>query len=49
MRKDPAFIPIDMNTWPMAQTFYYYSEIAPTSYSVNVMMDVTIIDLLPCN
>lgn len=42
MRKDPTFIAIDMNTWPMAQTFYYYTEIAPTSYTVNVMMDVTI-------
>jgi chloramphenicol O-acetyltransferase type A len=41
MRKDPAFTAIDMNTWPMAQTFYYYTEIAPTSYTVNVMMDVT--------
>ncbi len=42
MRKDTPFIAIDMNTWPMAQTFYYYTEIAPTSYTVNVMMDVTI-------
>lgn len=41
-RKSPSFNAIDMNSWPMAQTFYYYTEIAPTSYTVNVIMDVTI-------
>ncbi len=35
------FHPIDMNSWPMAQTFYYYTRMAPTSYSVTVAMDVT--------
>jgi len=37
------FEPIDMNTWKMAQSFYYYTKIAPTSYTVNVKMDVTIL------
>ena len=37
------FKPIDMNTWPMAQAFYYYTQIAPTSYTVNVNLDVTIL------
>ena len=35
------FQPIDIQTWPMAQTFYYYTQMAPTGYSVNVNMDVT--------
>ena len=42
MKKELIFTPIDRNTWPMAQTFYYYTQMAPTSYTVNVMMDVTI-------
>lgn len=37
------FQPIDMQTWPMAQSFYYYSQMAPTGYTVNVNMDVTIL------
>lgn len=37
------FQPIDMQTWPMAQTFYYYTQMAPTSYTINVNMDVTIL------
>ena len=32
---------IDLQTWPLAQMFYYYTEMAPTTYSVNVSMDVT--------
>lgn len=35
------FHPIDRNNWPMAQAFYYYTEMAPTTYTVNVDMDVT--------
>ena len=37
------FHPIDMQTWPMAQAFHYYTRIAPTSYTINVNMDVTIL------
>lgn len=40
---NPLFHPIDMTTWPMAQTFYYYTQMAPTTYSVTVTMDVTIL------
>ncbi len=36
-----TFDPIDLATWPMAQAFHYYTQIAPTSYTVNVSMDVT--------
>lgn len=38
-----SFHPIDMQTWPMAQAFYYYTQIAPTGYTVNINMDVTIL------
>lgn len=41
--EEPIFMPIDMNTWPMSQAFHYYTQMAPTSYTVNVMMDVTIL------
>lgn len=41
MRSD--FTPIDMQKWPMAETFHYYTRMAPTTYSVNVSMDVTIL------
>lgn len=43
MQKEAEFTPIDMNTWPTAQEFYYYTQMAPTSYTVNVDMDVTIL------
>ena len=39
----PVFHAIDMAAWPMAQTFYYYTQMAPTTYSINVTMDVTIL------
>lgn len=35
------FQPIDIQTWPMAQAFHYYTQMAPTSYTVNVNMDVS--------
>lgn len=37
------FQPIDIQTWPMAQAFYYYTQMAPTGYTVNVNMDVTVL------
>lgn len=43
MKSELIFTPIDRNTWPMAQAFYYYTQMAPTSYTVNVMIDVTIL------
>ena len=36
-------IPIDMKTWPMTQTFHYYTQMAPTTYTINVTMDVTVL------
>lgn len=40
---DEGFVPINMGTWPRAQVFYYYTQIAPTSYTVDVRMDVTVL------
>lgn len=37
------FYPIDAATWPRAETFYYYTQIAPTTYSLTVRMDVTVL------
>lgn len=38
-----VFTPIDMKAWPAAQSFYYYTRIAPTSYTINVKLDVTVL------
>lgn len=41
MRKEPVFCTVNVNTWPMAQSFHYYTQTAPTSYTINIAMDVT--------
>lgn len=35
------FTPIDLQSWPRGQMFYYFSKMAPTGYSMTVNMDVT--------
>lgn len=35
------FTPIDVNAWPRAQVFHYFSKMAPTQYSITVDVDVT--------
>lgn len=35
------FNTIDMNNWPRVETYYYFSQMAPTGYSVTVNVDVT--------
>ena len=35
------FTPIDLQNWPRGQMFYYFSQMAPTSYSLTVDLDVT--------
>jgi chloramphenicol O-acetyltransferase type A len=35
------FTPIDLQTWPRGQMFYYFSKMAPTGYSLTVDLDVT--------
>lgn len=39
--KPNLFTPIDLQTWPLTQMFTYYTQMAPTTYTVNVSMDVT--------
>lgn len=41
MTKEQTFTPINRKTWPMEQRFCYYTQMAPTSYTVNVKLDVT--------
>ena len=35
------FNEIEMKTWPRAELFYYFSQMAPTGYSLTVDVDVT--------
>lgn len=35
------FTPIDLQTWPRGQMFYYFSKMAPTGYSLTTELDVT--------
>ncbi|MDD6043621.1 MAG: CatA-like O-acetyltransferase [Eubacteriaceae bacterium] len=35
------FTPIDLQTWPRGQMFYYFSKMAPTGYSLTVNIDIT--------
>lgn len=35
------FTPIDLQSWPRGQMFYYFSKMAPTGYSVTVTVDIT--------
>lgn len=35
------FTPIELQTWPRGQMFYYFSKMAPTGYSMTVNVDVT--------
>lgn len=35
------FTPIDFNSWPRGQMFYYFAKMAPTTYSLTVDIDVT--------
>lgn len=35
------FTPIDLQSWPRGQMFYYFAKMAPTGYSMTVRMDVT--------
>ena len=35
------FTPIDLQTWPRGQMFYYFTKMAPTGYSLTVNIDIT--------
>lgn len=41
MKKEPQFTPIDMAAWSRRETFWYFSQMAPTGYSLTVDMDIT--------
>ena len=43
MHNQTQFHSIDMQTWPMAQSFYYYTQMAPTTYSITITMDIAIL------
>ncbi|MDD3569885.1 MAG: chloramphenicol acetyltransferase [Lachnospiraceae bacterium] len=43
MKEELIFTPIDMENWSMAKQFYYYTQVAPTSYTITVNIDVTIL------
>ena len=36
-----TFTPVDLRTWPRAQAFTYFAQMAPTGYSLTVEVDVT--------
>ena len=36
-----VFTPLDRSAWPRCQAFWYYTEAAPTTYSMTVSLDVT--------
>lgn len=35
------FTPLDLETWPRREIFYYFSKMAPTGYSLTVQLDIT--------
>lgn len=41
MKPTPEFREIDQKSWKRVETFYYFSQIAPTGYSLTVNVDVT--------
>ncbi len=41
MDRTPIFTPIDLQTWNRGQTFWYFSKMAPTGYSLTVNVDIT--------
>ena len=36
-----VFTPVDRASWPRRQTFWYYTEAAPTAYSLTCRLEVT--------
>jgi len=43
MTYNEDFVPITMESWTRGQIFYYYTQMTPTSYTVDVKMDVTVL------
>lgn len=36
-----TFTPIDMATWPRQQYFYYFTKMAPMSFTISAKIDIT--------
>ncbi len=36
-----TFTPIDMATWPRQQTFYYFTKLAPMSFTLSAKLDIS--------
>ena len=41
MKTEAKFTPMELQNWSRGGVFYYFSEMAPTGYSVTVKMDIT--------
>lgn len=41
MIQELTFTPVDLRQWERGEVFYYFSEMAPTGYSLTVDLDVT--------
>lgn len=40
---EAVFTPLDLRTWSRGETFWYFSKMAPTGYSLAVELDVTVL------
>lgn len=40
-KNETQFTPIDIKAWKRGEQFYYFSEMAPTGYSITAELDVT--------
>ena len=38
---DVNFHPLDLQSWSRGQMFYYFTQMAPTGYSLTAQVDVT--------
>ena len=41
MKRELSFTPVDLRTWNRGEVFVYFSQMAPTGYSLTVKVDVT--------
>ena len=41
MEREVQFTPLDLHTWERGSVFYYFSQMAPTGYSMTVNLDIT--------
>ena len=41
MKREPVFTPLDLRSWSRGEVFWYFSQMAPTGYSMTVKLDIT--------